>query len=436
MYSDEAKSTAIAFRLIHENLPKFLDNIKVFEKAKSIPQLQENCKLLYKEIEEYLNISKIDEVFELGYFNEALTQNDIDVYNLIIGGRTAKEGVQKIQGLNEYINLYNQKQDKKNRIPKLKVLYKQILSDRENISFLPEKFNDSNEVLEAIENFYKSNLLEFQTGDMEHSENVLASLKTLVGEIANFDTSKIYLRNDKSITDISQTIFGDWGIIKSALEFSFIQGLIIGKKGISIKQEVEKDKYLSKQSYYSIAEIENALMLYKDQNELLKELKPTDLPVANYFKNHFKIKVKKDDNSEKEFDLITNIEDKYRCIKGILANDYPEDKDLKSTNNPDTLNIKLFLDSLMEFLHFIKPLALPKDTVLEKDEHFYNPFVIGYEQMQLLIPLYNKVRNYATQKPYSEEKFKLNFENSTLLSGWDKSFASRFKSISLAFSLV
>ena len=419
MYSDEAKSTAIAFRLIHENLPKFLDNIKVFEKAKSIPQLQENCKLLYKEIEEYLNISKIDEVFELGYFNEALTQNDIDVYNLIIGGRTAKEGVQKIQGLNEYINLYNQKQDKKNRIPKLKVLYKQILSDRENISFLPEKFNDSNEVLEAIENFYKSNLLEFQTGDMEHSENVLASLKTLVGEIANFDTSKIYLRNDKSITDISQTIFGDWGIIKSALEFSFIQGLIIGKKGISIKQEVEKDKYLSKQSYYSIAEIENALMLYKDQNELLKELKPTDLPVANYFKNHFKIKVKKDDNSEKEFDLITNIEDKYRCIKGILANDYPEDKDLKSTNNPDTLNIKLFLDSLMEFLHFIKPLALPKDTVLEKDEHFYNPFVIGYEQMQLLIPLYNKVRNYATQKPYSEEKFKLNFENSTLLSGWD-----------------
>ena len=112
--------------------------------------------------------------------------------------------------------------------------------------------------------------------------------------------------------------------------------MIIGKKGISIKQEVEKDKYLSKQSYYSIAEIENALMLYKDQNELLKELKPTDLPVANYFKNHFKIKVKKDDNSEKEFDLITNIEDKYRCIKGILANDYPEDKDLKSTNNPDT----------------------------------------------------------------------------------------------------
>lgn len=33
MYSDEAKSTAIAYRLIHENLPKFIDNISTFEKV-------------------------------------------------------------------------------------------------------------------------------------------------------------------------------------------------------------------------------------------------------------------------------------------------------------------------------------------------------------------------------------------------------------------
>ena len=31
MYSEEAKSTAIGFRLIHENLPKFIDNIVVFQ---------------------------------------------------------------------------------------------------------------------------------------------------------------------------------------------------------------------------------------------------------------------------------------------------------------------------------------------------------------------------------------------------------------------
>ena len=36
-----------------------------------------------------------------------------------------------------------------------------------------------------------------------------------------------------------------------------------------------------------------------------------------------------------------------------------------------------------------------------------------------ITPLYNKVRNYMTRKPYSTEKIKLNFENSTLLDGWD-----------------
>ena len=33
MYSAEEKSTAIAYRCINENLPKFLDNIKVFKNA-------------------------------------------------------------------------------------------------------------------------------------------------------------------------------------------------------------------------------------------------------------------------------------------------------------------------------------------------------------------------------------------------------------------
>lgn len=35
MYSNEEKSTSIAFRLIHQNLPKFIDNLQVFEKIKS-----------------------------------------------------------------------------------------------------------------------------------------------------------------------------------------------------------------------------------------------------------------------------------------------------------------------------------------------------------------------------------------------------------------
>ena len=38
MYTDEEKSTAIAYRLIHENLPKFIDNMTSFDNIKQVPE--------------------------------------------------------------------------------------------------------------------------------------------------------------------------------------------------------------------------------------------------------------------------------------------------------------------------------------------------------------------------------------------------------------
>lgn len=52
MYSKEEKSTAIAFRLINENLPKFVDNIAAFEKVASSP-LAEKINALYEDFKEY-----------------------------------------------------------------------------------------------------------------------------------------------------------------------------------------------------------------------------------------------------------------------------------------------------------------------------------------------------------------------------------------------
>ena len=422
MYTDKEQSTAIAYRLVHENLPKFLDNIKFFERIKSIPELYEKCSALYKEIKEHLDIKQIDEAFELEHYNKVLTQKQIDAYNLIIGGMTAIEGKKKVQGLNEYINLYNlKKQDKKdNRIPKFKQLYKQILSDKESVSFLPEAFEDdenktaSQKVLDAIEEYYQANLVSFQPNDKDEAENVLEKIKELLKNLKSNDLEKVYIRNDKVITDISKTLFGDWGFIKVALEFSFLQTLEIGKKGLSKKQEKEKEKYLE-QSYFSIAEIEKALFSYKNEAEVLNELQENTTPIADYFHNHFLIKKKEE--SDKEFDLIANIQVKYSCIKGILNTNYPKEKWLHQ-DKKTIGDIKAFLDSLMELLHFVKPLSLPSDSTLEKDEIFYSQFQPWFNQLELLIPLYNKVRNYATQKPYHIEKFKLNFENPELLGGW------------------
>jgi len=424
MYTDKAQSTAIAYRLIHENLPKFIDNISIFQKIKTIPEIYDKCTILYQEIEEYLNISKIDEAFQLEYFNETLTQTDIAVYNLIIGGRTVEEGGKKIQGLNEFINLYNQKQERKNRVPKLKILYKQILSDRVDTSFLQEKFEDDEEstasqkVLDTIENYYKSNLIDYKPQDKEETENILEGIQQIVADLSSFDLEKIYIRNDSSINEVSKILFGDWSLIKAALSFQYANTTLENGRKPTIKQQEIHEK----QKFYSIAEIESSLISFKQETEILKDLNENSQPIVNYFKEHCFAKQKEE--TDKIYDYVSNIKAKYSCIKGVLGQLYLQDKKL----NQDKLtisNIKLFLDSILELMHFVKPLALPNDTILEKDEHFYGQFDIWFEQLQLLIPLYNKVRNFATQKRFSIEKFKLNFDNSHFLSGWASEYSSK-----------
>jgi hypothetical protein len=81
--------------------------------------------------------------------------------------------------------------------------------------------------------------------------------------------------------------------------------------------------------------------------------------------------------------------------------------------------LKPILDSIKDLQHFIKPL-LGKGDEPEKDTAFYSEFESLWKKLdENITPLYNRVRNYITQKPYSTEKIKLNFNNSTLLKGWD-----------------
>ena len=49
----------------------------------------------------------LEKLFCVDYFNMVMSQSGIDNYNSIIGGYVTEDGT-KIQGLNEYINLYNQ----------------------------------------------------------------------------------------------------------------------------------------------------------------------------------------------------------------------------------------------------------------------------------------------------------------------------------------
>ncbi|WP_291403424.1 type V CRISPR-associated protein Cas12a/Cpf1 [Daejeonella sp.] len=425
MYSTEANSTAIAYRLIHENLPKFLENAKSFAKINQVLELHPQISNVYKEFEKYLNVKSIDEMFELDYFNEVLSQKGITVYNNIIGGRTAEEGKSKVQGLNEIVNLYNQNKDKKDRLPKLKQLYKQILSDRISLSFLPDAFKDGKQVLQAVFDFYKVNLLSYTIEGQDTSQNLLQLIKQLLQNLSSFDIDKIYLKNDNNLTAISQQLFGDFSVFTSALNYRY-ETLINPKFELEYlkanekkRESLDKAKAIyTKQDYFSIAFLQEVVSDYMnsldDNSDLSKKFTPNC--IADYFTNYFI--AKNEEDSDKTFDLLANISAKYQCIQGILENASEYEDELKQ----DQIlidNLKFFLDSIMELVHFIKPLQLKSESITEKDTAFYDVFDNYYETLNLLIPLYNMVRNYVTQKPYSTEKIKLNFENkNNFLGGW------------------
>lgn len=400
MYSSEEKSTAIAYRLINENLPKFVDNMLTFKKVAITPVSNIFLKL-YSDFEEYLDVESISEIFNLSYYNVVLTQSQIDIYNYIIGGLPEKEGQQKIQGLNEYINLYNQQQkDKSARLPKLKPLFKQILSDRNAISWLPEEFNNDNEVLENIEKCYQDftdNIFEDRVG--EHR-----SLKSLMLGLKDFDLHKIYIRNDLQLTDISKQMFGDWNIIQRAVEADFERNNPLKSKENAEKYDERKQKYVKSLCGLSIGFI----------NECLSALgEPYNKQVEDYFAT---LGAKNNVTEQKE-NLFAQIANAYTDIKELLNTAYPDNKSL-SRDNVAVEKIKMLLDAIKELQWFVKPL-LGKGDEVEKDERFYGEFSSLWEQLNAITPLYNKVRNYMTRKPYLTEKIKLNFENSTLMDGWD-----------------
>ena len=395
MYSDEAKSTAIAYRLIHENLPMFCDNIKSFSKIAET-EVMEKFTEIEKNFAEYLNVIHLADIFQLDYFTETLTQEQIAVYNYLIGGRTLDDGT-KLQGINEYVNLYNQ-QHKESRLPLLKPLYKMILSDRVSISWLPEEFTNDEEMLQAINEAIAS-LAEILNG------NDAGSLKYLLQHIGNFDTEHIYISNDLGLTNISQKLFGQYDVYTNAVKCE-LQSQV--KQTPKEKREPE---------------------LYVERiNKLFKTAKSFSIAYLDFLVNrsetiesYFAQLGAYDRDGVQQTNIFTQIEMARIAATDILAGKHGN----LNQSEQDIKLIKDLLDAYKNLQHFIKPLLGNGDEA-DKDNEFDAHLRAAWNALDIITPLYNKVRNWLTRKPYSEEKIKLNFENKgDLLGGWVDSKTDR-----------
>lgn len=388
MYSEEAKATAISNRIVNENFPKFYANVKVFE------CLQKEYPAIITEMEEslseILNGKKLADIFTEEAFNSVLSQSGIDFYNTIIGGIAGEAGTQKLQGVNEKINLARQQlpEEEKSKLKrKMTVLYKQILSDRSTASFIPVGFESSDEVYESVKQFKEDSL-----------NKILSEMKILF-EKSDYDLSQIYVPA-KEVTDFSLKLFGNWSILHDGL---FLIEKDNAKKTFTEKQIENIRKDIAKRDC-SLAGLQNAYERWEKEN---------DVKAEKTVKNYFKIAELRADEKSREktsVEILNKIESAFEKIDFEKRDNLIKEKETAAP-------IKDFLDEVQNLYHYLKLVDYRGEE--QKDTDFYSKYDQILQTLSEIVPLYNKVRNFVTKKPNEVKNVKLNFDCPTLASGWD-----------------
>lgn len=380
MYSEEDKATAISYRIVNENFPKFYANIKLFEKIqKEFPVIIEETE---KSLASFLAGKKLKDIFTPEAFNQVLTQSGIDFYNTVIGGVAGEAGSEKIQGLNEKINLARQQlpDAEKNKLRgKMVVLFKQILSDRDTASFIPVGFENNDEVYYTVQKFKK-----------ETYDSVVSLIKETFNSDNDYNLEEIFVPA-KELTAFSQTIYGHWSTLSQGL---FLIEESKSKKGLSETQAEKVTKEIAKKDY-SLSELQNAYEKFCEKNE-----EQVTLTATNYFA------LKKEDEL-----LLSKINTAYAAI------DFESKKNLQAEKDAAT-PIKEFLDEVQNLYHYLKMVDYRGEE--QKDSAFYSKLDEILTKLAEIVPLYNKVRNFVTKKIGEVKKFKLNFDCPTLADGWDE----------------
>ncbi len=382
IYSVEKQTTSLFYRLVDDNFLKFVANISIYEKWKSI------CPFVLTETEKYLKENNVldenttlDAIFSVDHYNNVLRQKDIDQYNNLISGFSADVGEVKIQGLNEHVNLAIQKDEKlrdllkKDHSLKMTLLFKQILSEKES-NFKINEFKSDEELINSVKELYDVLLAE---------EGNFNKLKKILSNLPYYDLSLVFVQG-KAISKLSTTLFGgiQWNKISEAID-----------------NVLKNDKQYLKNKKNSDGEIENTIAKSEFSISFLSKC----LNLA-------------DTQNNIEYDLAKLISEKVIST----YKDFFETKEIKWPKNlktdADKKIIKNILDGLINFSNLCSILTT---DAIDKDQNFYCDYDIYINEFKKIKLLYNKARNYCTKKPYSYDKFKLNFECVQLAKGWSDS---------------
>ena len=268
------------------------------------------------------------------------------------------------------------------------MLFKQILSDRSSISFIPESFDNDNEVLKSVNDGYNE-LIPY-----------IEQLYKIFESLDSYDKNGIYIKREY-ISTISQNITGDWSTVTNKWNSDYDDShLNVSRLPKDMDKYYDKRKTAYSQiDSFSVSEIQ----------KLIGD--------AGSVSDHYGCTTLK---------LIEDIRIKYKDAEQLFINEYNYDK--KLVKNDFVIDkLKALLDNIKELERTIKQLmGTGKED--NKNAVFYGDIQPAYDALREFDRLYDKVRNYITKKPYSKDKIKLNFQNPQFLNGWDRNKETDYRS--------
>jgi len=406
-YSPGDESTALAYRIVNQNLQRFCKNIEFYNEVKK--------KVTLGEIEKNLNIS-FEEIFSLQNYSTCLLQAGIDKYNKAIGGFVGENDA-KIPGINQAVNEYRQK-NKGEKLPFLVALDKQIHSKK-------EKFIDEIESPEQL----AENLRAFAT----IADEKLAVFKNLIADLSQnadfYDLKKLYIDSSAFERNAGRW-FADYAVfeaslLKTAKEYKDVY------VSLDLKVPAEKDGQVKYPDFLICEHLKKALentegKIFKDKyyGDEGKEEIPGFAGLGAFEKFARVIQYEVDQQySRQNADDHTIGYNVYRSkVKTILDSGKPVfDQGARA-------DVKDFADSVLTIYQIAKYFAIEKKRRwlnFELDDRFYKVVDSGYlsfyeDAYSEIVQGYNQLRNYLTKKSYSTDKWVLNFDIQTLANGWDK----------------
>ncbi len=374
MFKENGGASSICYRIVNVNASIFYDNLKTFMCIKE--KAETEIALIEEELTELLDSWRLEHIFSEDYYNELLAQKGIDYYNQICGD------------VNKHMNLYCQQNKLKANVFKMTKLQKQIMGISEKAFEIPPTYQNDEEVYAAFNGFI-SRLEEVKL--IDRLGNVLQDSNI-------YDTAKIYI-NARCYTNVSSYVYGGWGVIESAIERYWYN--TIAGKGQSKAKKIEKAKK------------DNKFMSVKELDSIVSDYEPDYFNASNM----------DDDNSGRAFSghgVLGYFNKMSKLLANMSLHTITYDSGDSLIENKETaLNIKKDLDDIMSIYHWLQTFII--DEVVEKDNVFYAELEDIYYELENIVTLYDRIRNYVTRKPYSTQKFKLNFASPTLASGWSRS---------------